>query len=321
VPRPQDRPAADAAWIAELAGAIGGAGFQYPEEIFLMSGTAKARRAVVAAWAAAFVVFVMGPAMLVGCGGGEDGTTPASGPSGDAASRPAGVTPGGPPESPSPSSSSPPQATAFRYQPLWPFRTEGQAHAWRESNRGGGHQPWHLDADQTALSFSRGYLGFTDVDRVVGHTIGAADAHVMVGYPTEGGRTGTAATIHLVRFGAGPDAPWEVVGTRDADTQFSLSRPAYGAVVSSPISAGGKIAGVDESIRVQVRQPSSAAPLGESCCTPAGGTEGTPWSAEVSYRGATDPVLTVVASTGGHLLQVERFTVTGIRPTSRPSTP
>ncbi|MFC6074046.1 Gmad2 immunoglobulin-like domain-containing protein [Microbispora camponoti] len=200
---------------------------------------------------------------------------------------------------------------AGRYQPLWPFADEKQARDWQESYRSGGHQPWHLDAERTALSFTQGFLGFTGVDQVVKRTVTGGDARVSVGIRGEGGgRPGIAAVIHLVRFGAGPDAPWEVVGTDD--TTFSLTTPGYGAVVSSPVRVGGRITGVDESIRVQVRATGSARPLGERCCVAAGG-DGVPWSATVTFRAAPGRTLTLVASTGGHVAKVERFAVTGVR--------
>ncbi|MFF3689566.1 hypothetical protein [Streptomyces sp. NPDC002187] len=192
---------------------------------------------------------------------------------------------------------------------MWPFATLAQAQAWERTYRSGGHQPWHLDPDQTALSFTRDYLGFKEIDRVSSRRVSGRDARIGVA-PT-GPEGGTAAVIHLVRFGAGPDAPWEVVGTDD--TTFSLTKPGYGSRVRSPLVTGGRISGVDESIRVQVRQPSSAAPLGTSpCCTSAGG-DNQPWSVTVAFSGARDPVLTVVASTGGHVAEVERFTVTAVR--------
>ncbi|MEU7911215.1 hypothetical protein [Microbispora bryophytorum] len=200
---------------------------------------------------------------------------------------------------------------AGRYQPLWPFADEKQARDWQESYRSGGHQPWHLDAERTALSFTQGFLGFTGVDQVVKRTVTGGDARVSVGIRGEGGgRPGIAAVIHLVRFGAGPDAPWEVVGTDD--TTFSLTTPGYGAVVSSPVRVGGRITGVDESIRVDVRAAGSARPLGERCCVAAGG-DGVPWSATVTFRAAPGRTLTLVASTGGHVAKVERFAVTGVR--------
>jgi hypothetical protein len=36
------------------------------------------------------------------------------------------------------------------------------AGAWQQSYRAGGHQPWHLDARLTALSFASGFLGRLD---------------------------------------------------------------------------------------------------------------------------------------------------------------
>ncbi|HXX91268.1 MAG TPA: hypothetical protein VEI83_13705 [Acidimicrobiales bacterium] len=154
------------------------------------------------------------------------------------------------------------------------------------------------------------YLGFTEISAVVGTTTNGTGAHVSVGFHPTSSSSVTSAVVHLVRWGTGPDAPWEVVGTDD--TTFSLTIPAYGATASSPLQVGGTITGVDENISVKVRQPSSSSAIGSYCCTPAGGT-GSPWSATVSYAGATDPVLTIVAATGGHIQAVERFTVTGVR--------
>lgn len=194
-------------------------------------------------------------------------------------------------------------------QPLWPFTTLDQAREWEREFRSGGHQPWHLDPEQTALSFTRHYLGFEEVDRVTSRSVDGREARIGVGLSgTES--TGTAAVVHLVRFGTGPDAPWEVVGTDD--TTFSMTAPAYGSVARSPMTVGGRITGVDESVRVDVRQPSSRDLLGSSCCMSAGGNS-RPWRSSVSFTGAVDPVLTVVASTGGHIAEVERFTVTAVR--------
>jgi hypothetical protein len=196
------------------------------------------------------------------------------------------------------------------YQPLWPFADEQQARAWQESYHSGGHAPWHLDPEQTALAFVR-YLGFGGIDRVTSRTVKADDARVSVGYRSpESGESGTAAVLHLIRIGSAADAPWEVVGTDDTD--LSLTTPAYGGTGSSPLAVGGRITGVDENIRVEIRQRSTGAAVGRFCCVAAGGS-GSAWSARVPFQGATDPVLTVVASTGGHLADVERFAVTGFR--------
>jgi hypothetical protein len=202
-----------------------------------------------------------------------------------------------------------PPAEEFDQPPLYPFRSLADVEEWQAAYAASGTQPWHLDAEATALSFT-GFLGFTDVDQVLDSTIDGADAYVTVGYDLPEGGLAPAAVVHLVRFGTGDDAPWEVVGTRD--DRLTLDRPDYGSTVSSPLTVGGVITGVDESLRVQVRQPSSQAPLGESCCVPAGG-ERAPWEATVSFSGATDPALTVVVSTGGHVQDVEAFAITAIR--------
>lgn len=234
-----------------------------------------------------------------------------SGPAGPPESSTSSTAPPGPTSSTqATSTTAPPAATLFPYFPLWPFRTFAEVQAWQASYRSGGHQPWHRDAGTTALDFTQHYLGFDNVTAVVRTTTDTRGAHVSVGFSTPAGRSTTAAVLHLVQWGPGTDAPWEVVGTDD--TTFTLTSPAYGSTGRSPLTVGGAISGVDESIRVSVHQPSSATVLGTACCLAAGGTD-SPWSTTVSYTGATDPVLTVVASTGGHVQSVERFAVTAVR--------
>ncbi|NJP96096.1 hypothetical protein HCN51_42820 [Nonomuraea sp. FMUSA5-5] len=220
-----------------------------------------------------------------------------------------------PPASPSASASTgPPGAgdalVAGRYQPLWPFSSPEEVAAWQREYRAGGHQPWHLDARGTAIAFSRDFLGFSGIDRAVKTVTDGAHARVHVGFGAEGvADPPVAAVVHLVRYGFGQDAPWEVVGTDD--TTLSLTRPAYGAAVRSPVTVGGRATGVDESIRIQVRHPGSGPPVGQRCCVSAGG-QNAPWSASVTFRRQPGRTLTIVASTGGHVAKVERFAVTGV---------
>lgn len=232
---------------------------------------------------------------------------------GRTASSPAPAVPG------APWTSVPPQRQPMlpgRYLPLWPFTDQAEVRAWQQSYRSGGHAPWHLDADVTAMSFVQGYLGFSELNTVVGRAIGDGEARISVGYRNAGdGHPSVAAVVHLLRAGSGADAPWEVVGTDD--TTFTLTAPAYGAEVTSPLTVGGRITGVHERVRIEVRQPSSASPLGQYCCVTVSGHDAA-WSARVSFRDAGKPVLTIVASAGrnpagGNATSVERFTVTGVR--------
>lgn len=281
---------------------------------------------------------VLGPA-LVGCGGtsappATATTTPSSPAATSEPTREGGEE--GPEEGPeegagegTPGGGSPAPATsgarpdpdegqdhlvAGHYQPLWPFADSQQVTAWQRAHRANGTGAWHLDARRTALAFTRDHLGFTEIDQAVKTVVDGRHARVHVGYRSEeAGRPLVAAVVHLVRYGRGADAPWEVVGTDD--TTFTLTRPAYGATAGSPLTVGGRITGVDESIRVRVLRPGSSAPVGERCCAPAGG-ENAAWSARVSYKAEPGRTLTVVASTGGHIAEVERFAVTGVRPPS-----
>jgi hypothetical protein len=264
----------------------------------------------VAAAAVTLVSIIVIVLAAISIGGGSDSgqqavPLPSAGPT---STRPP-ATPG----TPTPATSlTPTTVRPFRYQPLWPFASEKAATAWQLRYRVGGQQPWHLDAEQTALAFTTGYLGFTEIDKVVSHPIRGDDARITVGYQNSDGSNSVAAVLHLVRIGGGSDAPWEVVGTDD--TMLTLDRPKYGAAVSSPLTVSGRITGVDESIRIDVRQLSSAVPIGTYCCVTAG-HDRQPWSARVGFHGATDQIaLTIVASTGGHVQGVERFAITGIRP-------
>lgn len=198
----------------------------------------------------------------------------------------------------------------FAYQPLWPFADVAAAAEWQRSYRDGGHQPWHLDAAATAQSFTTGYLGYTDVDKVLQTTVRGDEAWVTVGFDNPNAVPVPAAVLHLAKLGAGDDAPWEVVGTEDRT--LTLTAPKYGAQITAPVAVAGRITGVDESLRVQVLQLNATRPAGEAGGIPAGGQD-SPWTATVPFAATCPGALTIAVSTGGHLQEVERFALTGVR--------
>jgi hypothetical protein len=195
------------------------------------------------------------------------------------------------------------------YEPLWPFANYAAAKAWQVASESSGSQPWHLDAGQTALLFAQNYLGFTDITDVTSTTTDQDGVQIGVGYRNPNGQPHTAALLHLIRFGEFRDdstAGWEVVGSDDTD--FSLEQPAYGSQVSSPMTVGGHITGVDENIVVDVKDSSGSVLTGTAAGVAAGG-QNSPWHASVSFHGSG--VLTIVTFTGGHLTQHERFAIQG----------
>jgi hypothetical protein len=256
------------------------------------------RGCLVAAAAAALVVSA--------CGGSPAGPSPTPQPLTSSAGAPATTPPATSPQQQTPA---PPEAgLPAGYLPLFPFSSLTDARAWEASYQSGGHQPWHRNAEMTATAFAAS-LGYTELDRVASQAVSGNEARVGVGYALPTGKIATAAVVHLLRFGTGTYAPWEVVGTDD--TTFTLDTPGYGSPAASPVTAGGTITGVDENIRVTVHGLKSGAPAGTYCCRPAGGSK-SPWSATVTFHAAAGQVLTIAASTGGHVAAVERFTVTGV---------
>jgi hypothetical protein len=198
----------------------------------------------------------------------------------------------------------------FSYLYVYPFPSLAEAQAWQRAYRSGGHQPWHLDPGMTATSFAD-FLGYAMADQVISVHTDASGAHVALGYHNPNGVPVTSSVVHLVRVSNGNDAPWEVVGN-DQSSDFTLTSPKYAAAAVSPMRVAGTITGVDDNIRVSVRQPSSNLPLGGFCCLPAGGVN-SPWSTTASFTNATDPILVISASTGGHLQTIERFVFTATR--------
>jgi hypothetical protein len=195
------------------------------------------------------------------------------------------------------------------YLPLFPFATLADVRAWQVSYESGGHQPWPRSADLTATAFAA-FLGCTDVTQHASSAVSGGDGHVAVGIKLPDGTISTAAIIHLVLFGSGTYAPWEVVGTDDRT--FTVDSPAYGSTAPSPVTVGGTITGVDESIGVTVHTMSAQVPVGAYCCRAAGGAR-SPWSARVTFLATPGQVITIAAATGGHVAAVERFAVTGAR--------
>jgi hypothetical protein len=211
-----------------------------------------------------------------------------------------------PATAPGATSPAPAPAPALRGLPLFPFGSPADARAWEQAYRSGGHQPWHLNAGDTAKAFTA-YLGFSELNLVTSSSVKSADAYVGVGALNPNKQPFTAAIVHLVKYGTDRYAPWEVVGTQD--TTLTLTTPAYASHVASPVTLGGRITGVDESLSLYVFQLTSQSPLGSTHGIPAGG-QNAPWSGKVVFSGATGHVLTLVVSTGGHFAAVERFAVT-----------
>jgi hypothetical protein len=189
-------------------------------------------------------------------------------------------------------------------EPLWPFASMAEAAQWEFVDGPNGHSPWHGDAKATALFFAQNYLQFHDITEVTKALVYPNQARIQVGYDLPGGTKHTASVIELVRYGD-DNAPWEVVAA--AGPSLSIDTPTTGDVVTSPMTVGGRITGADENITVAIRTINGG--LNTMAPAPAGG-DNAPWSVTATFD--LHGVLTVVASTGGHLKAHERFAVVGV---------
>ncbi|MFG1796174.1 hypothetical protein [Nocardia sp. NPDC049149] len=253
-------------------------------------------------WVSAVLLTAVALTVSVACGESGRGS-PTSTPTGTPPSQSSSPTA-------APSPSAPTAPDRFGYQPLWPFESVAAADVWQRAYRDGGHQPWHLDAETTALSFTQQYLGYANVDAVVDTSVRDEQAWVSVGFDNPNGDSVTAAVVHLARIGTGSDAPWEVVGTDDST--LTVTEPGYGTTVKSPVTVSGVLSGVDESLRLRVLRSDQQLPIGERAGIPAGGANA-PWTASIPFSTSCPAVLTVAVATGGHVAEVERFAVTGVR--------
>jgi hypothetical protein len=270
------------------------------------------RRHLLLAAGAALAVLIVGGGvaawLLLTGGGGTNpaatAATPATGaPTAAEAAAPAAAAT--PTAAPRPSAARDPGVPAFRFAPLWPFASAGDAVAWQRAADPGGHQPWHYDPGATATTFAQSYLGYTEVDRVT--SVRTAGDEAWVGVGADPGFP--AAVLHLEQIGTGAPRPWEVVGSED--TTLSLTTPPYGTTAHAPLTVGGLITGVDEALQVQVRTLAAAQPIGRAGPIAAGG-QAQPWTATVPLASPHPGLLTVAVSTGGHRFAVERFAITAV---------
>ena len=193
---------------------------------------------------------------------------------------------------------------------LWPFTNKREVVRWEASDREGGHQPWHTSPCDTAGSFVRFVLAYSDVSEVARCEIRGDQAWVTAGYPGEGRVIPAGATIHLVRIGNNPGG-WVVVGSQDRAT-LTIITPRYGATVTRRIHLAGKVGGLGEDVlRVRILDRFGHV-LGEAPPRLIG--LGGSWTADIRVPASTDRVLIAVASTDSGLGSLGDLALTALVP-------
>jgi hypothetical protein len=145
--------------------------------------------------------------------------------------------------------------------PVWPFDNAAQVASWQQGYAADGLAPWHLDPVYTATAFVTRGIGFSGQnvvavrDTATGHRSGDVTLGTRT---TASGRTVVFGTAHLIRWGNGADAPWEVTGIDS--TGARIDSPSRDSSVSSPLTVRYTLdGGAEENVTVSVHDGDSYA--------------------------------------------------------------
>lgn len=149
---------------------------------------------------------------------------------------------------------------------IWPFHSQAEGQEWL-ADRGG--KPWAGDPLEVSERFASDFLALSGVTASVPSSFGLPRPHRYTTQLSAGGRS--VGRVELARYG---DAgPWTVV--RVGGTDLTLTTPAPGSRVRSPLQVSGRVTGVDENVRLDLVTRSGAVIA----------TSGAPAGSEVPWEG------------------------------------
>lgn len=271
------------------------------------------RALTVAAGVAALAVGLSGVAVLL-----DDRYGPAT-----VVSRPVATSPPTPdptPVTPAPTSAAPPTAPGpsapsaglssmpvllplpgDEVRTLWPTATVGATRTATTAPAAS------QDPAEAAGAFVRDFLGYPEVDRVLGRTDrvedGVAVAEVGLGRVVRDGATAVPVTTVLLREVPVPGGSrWAVLSAGAVDLAVD---PPTGAL-TSPAQVTGTVRGVDEQISVELWRPEQPDRLGRATTSGGGLPRARPWAATLSTDAAAGPAV-LVAATGSPLGGVQEL--------------
>ncbi|MGN6472823.1 MAG: Gmad2 immunoglobulin-like domain-containing protein, partial [Mycobacteriales bacterium] len=195
-------------------------------------------------------------------------------------------------------------SSPFPAQGFFPFTTASEEADW-EQQYPEGHSPWISDPEAVATSWVTNYLKAKDVDQVMGGGV-VVDVHgadqstdITLGRNQSEGGLQPVVVVHLVKF----HHAWIVTGASDPHDFLTISSPAAGATVDSPLTVSGPGFGVDEVAKVELREAETPKLIAEAPTDGFG--NGTPeWSTSLTFAPPqTDTgvlvVMTMSAADGG----------------------
>ena len=203
------------------------------------------------------------------------------------------VTVGGTP-TPAPSdtaTTTPIVAPDFPDQAIFPFTTATAEEGWEQDYSNGG-TTWEADPTQVATHWVQDYLDQPSVDRVIETSDDGSDRLVTLGrvLQAEGHQLFKVTTVRLTPY----KHAWVVTGATDPNDFLSITSPDPGGTVITPVTVKGPSFGVDEAVKLDVRDATSATSYGSTNVSFGNGSP--PWQQSVNFNRPSSPIGVLVAT-------------------------
>ena len=181
-------------------------------------------------------------------------------------------------------------ATDFPDQAIFPFTTATAEEGWEQDYANGG-TTWEADPTQVATHWVQDFLDQPSVDRVVDTSDDGNDKLVTLGrvLQAEGHQLFKVTTVRLTPY----KNAWVVIGASDPNNFLSITSPDPGGTVVTPVTVSGPAFGVDEAVKLDVRDATSATSYGSNNVSFGNGSP--PWREAVNFNRPSSPIGVLVA--------------------------
>lgn len=200
---------------------------------------------------------------------------------------PTGHHPSQPPEttSPEPISNKP-----FPTGAIFPFTNATDEQGWQQDFSNGG-TTWQADPTQVATQWVQNYLDQPTVNRVISVADDNGGKVVTLGrvLQGEGNNLFAVTAVHLMPY----DKAWIVTGASDPNNYMSISSPAPGGTIITPVTVTGPGFGTDEVVQLDIRDATSATSYGTAHFGVGNGIK--EWNESVNFNRPSSPVGVLVA--------------------------
>jgi hypothetical protein len=178
----------------------------------------------------------------------------------------------------------------FPIQAIFPFTDATAEQGWQQDYDNGG-TTWEADPTQVATRWVQGYLDQPTVDHVISVADDNGDKVVTLGrvLQGEGNNLFAVTAVHLTKY----DDAWIVTGANDPNNYMTISSPAPGSTIKTPVTVTGPGFGADEGIQLEVRDATSDTSYGTANLTVGNGIP--EWSQGIDFNRASSPIGALVA--------------------------